>query len=316
MEPKEEQNPYQKGTLDWQTWEDEHPAGQNGGTAVRPTVGKENGTLTAQPELPTVTPTTTATETPTAPKYKGYDDIINLMTQRQQTEEQRAEEAKRAARLARTHKAVGGIADLGRALSNLYFTTQYAPNAYDPKQGMSAKAQERYDQALADYDKHSDAAVNYALNKAKYEAAGNAAEYERWKDEQAQKNWEKEFALKRKEQGEKSQARAEKNEYMRLYYDAKNKGEESRAAWYDAKSREAEAKERGDMERANYWRNKADEIANGYTKTTTTTDANGIQTNKTETKIPNAQATGSGKGNKKPTMLQGNNNSNTPSMLQ
>ena len=39
-------------------------------------------------------------------------------------------------------------------------------------------------------------------------------------------------------------------------------------------------------------------------------------TNGQEVQQPAQKTTGSGKGNKKPTMLQGNNNSNTPSMLQ
>ena len=117
-----------------------------------------------------------------APKYTGNSDIIDMLSARQKTAEQQAEEARRDARRARTHKVVGGFADLGRALTNLFATANYAPNAYDPKQGMSEKAQERYDKALADYEAKREQALNYALNKAKYEAADNAAEYERWKD--------------------------------------------------------------------------------------------------------------------------------------
>ena len=72
----------------------------------------------------------------------SYVELFEAMNpQKPETEEERANREKREKREA-IFAAVGdGIS----ALSNLFFTTRYAPNAYDPSKGMSAKARERWD---------------------------------------------------------------------------------------------------------------------------------------------------------------------------
>ena len=57
------------------------------------------------------------------------------------TPEQQEAERKRQ----RRNAVISAIGDGISALSNLYFTSKGAPNSYDPKQGLSAKLQERYD---------------------------------------------------------------------------------------------------------------------------------------------------------------------------
>lgn len=80
----------------------------------------------------------------------------------------------RQEKLERTQAMIGGIADMGSALSNLYFTNQYAPNAYDPKEGMSEKMRERFDKAKAQRDKDRDAWLNYVMQKGKIEESEKA----------------------------------------------------------------------------------------------------------------------------------------------
>lgn len=89
----------------------------------------------------------------------------------------------RQEKLERTQAMIGGIADMGSALSNLYFTNQYAPNAYDPKEGMSEKMRERFDKAKAQRDKDRDAWLNYVLQKGKIEESEKALAYKEKKDE-------------------------------------------------------------------------------------------------------------------------------------
>ena len=185
MPPKEEQNPYQIGTIDWSRWEDEHNGEQKINTTVKPAVGKENGTLDANTEVstPASEPVTPAPAPVAAePKYIGYGDIISYLEEAKKSAEEKAKNADKRRRLARTHQMVGGIADMGRAIANLIGTANYAPNTYDPTTGMSDKARERYDKALEEREKYKDAALNYALNIGKYKVAKEAAQYEREKD--------------------------------------------------------------------------------------------------------------------------------------
>lgn len=58
-----------------------------------------------------------------------------------ETSEERAARLKRE----RRNKTIAAIGDAISSLSNLYFTTQYAPSSYDPRQSLTAKMQDRYD---------------------------------------------------------------------------------------------------------------------------------------------------------------------------
>lgn len=58
-----------------------------------------------------------------------------------ETPEQRAAREKRE----KSEAILSAVGDGISALSNLFFTTRYAPNAYDASQGMSARARERWD---------------------------------------------------------------------------------------------------------------------------------------------------------------------------
>ena len=66
------------------------------------------------------------------------------------TEEELEKERKKEKR----EKIFAAIGDGIAALSNLFFTTHGAPNAYDPKNSLSAKAQERWDKLKKERDEN------------------------------------------------------------------------------------------------------------------------------------------------------------------
>lgn len=59
--------------------------------------------------------------------------------------EETPEDAARKQRRERWRNVYSALGDGIASLANLYYTTRYAPNAYDPTQGLTARAKERYD---------------------------------------------------------------------------------------------------------------------------------------------------------------------------
>lgn len=75
-------------------------------------------------------------------KRLSYVEMFEALNPKKpETAEERAKREKREKREA----VLAAVGDGISALSDLFFTTQYAPNAYDPSKGMSAKARERWD---------------------------------------------------------------------------------------------------------------------------------------------------------------------------
>ena len=100
----------------------------------------------AAPTTPAETPAT-ATTTPATPADGGthrmsYVEMFQKMSPYEPPTEEELEKERKKEKREKIFAAIGdGIA----ALSNLFFTTHGAPNAYDPKNSLSAKAQERWD---------------------------------------------------------------------------------------------------------------------------------------------------------------------------
>lgn len=88
------------------------------------------------------TATTTTTTADGGTHRMSYVEMFQKMSPyKPPTEEELEKERKKEKR----EKIFAAIGDGIAALSNLFFTTQGAPNAYDPKNSLSAKAQERWD---------------------------------------------------------------------------------------------------------------------------------------------------------------------------
>lgn len=257
---------------------------------------------------PAATPTTptTPTEQPAAPTYSSMDDFIREVEAHTESDAERRARERREKR----RQMINGIADMGRAIANLYYTNQGSPNAYDhDKNSLSEAYQKRLDKAKADRDKNRDWWTKWALTKANLKrqdiAAENAAEQtaltqaqsaQAYKDSREDaaaklKLLQEELELKKKEQEEKSQARAEMNQAKIKALEAKEAGETKKAEYWEAKEKEAYARMTGDYTRAEYYKAKAEEIRNGTTTTTTKTVDDPLKgkvtTQQTVSKTPN-----------------------------
>lgn len=117
-------------------------------------IASSNATATQQAAQGNVATNNTIGQktTPSASgKVESYVDILNRLNP-QPSKEDLEKEAKQRKREA----IINAIGDGISSLSNLYFTTQYAPNAYNPKEGLSAKAQARWDKIDADRKEDKD----------------------------------------------------------------------------------------------------------------------------------------------------------------
>lgn len=115
------------------------------------------------PSTPTTAPTEQAT--PATPAKSATQELIDSIKAGSEEERQKIERRRRA------EETISGIADMGKALSNLYFTGKGAPNMYDPRTAMTPKARERYERALKNWEKNRAASMQYALSKQKADLA-------------------------------------------------------------------------------------------------------------------------------------------------
>ena len=81
------------------------------------------------------------------PKRMSYVELLNAFNPyRPETDEDKAKREKKEKREA----IFSALGDGLSAMSNLYFTTQYAPNAYNASNGMSARTKDRWDKLRAE----------------------------------------------------------------------------------------------------------------------------------------------------------------------
>lgn len=106
----------------------------------------------AAPVKPAEAPATTTTPADGVTPRMSYVEMFQKMSPyKPPTEEELEKERKKEKR----EKIFAAIGDGIAALSNLFFTTQGAPNAYDSKNSLSAKAQERWDKLKKERDENS-----------------------------------------------------------------------------------------------------------------------------------------------------------------
>lgn len=119
----------------------------------------------------TPTPTPTPTVSPTTPDdhkadFIGYDNQIDILKKAQadyasanETEEQRRKREKRE----KAKRVIAAVGDGIRALSNLYFTSQYAPNMYNPDDSQLAKTDARQERLKAEREANRDKYLQYSM---------------------------------------------------------------------------------------------------------------------------------------------------------
>lgn len=137
----------------------------------------EQTTVKQETEAPTNVQDNTASTTPastvsstTPDSHKadliGYDNQIDILKKAQadyasanETEEQRKKREKRE----KSKRVIAAVGDGIRALSNLYFTSQYAPNMYNPNESQLAKVDARQEKLKAEREANRDKYLNYSL---------------------------------------------------------------------------------------------------------------------------------------------------------
>lgn len=121
----------------------------------------QNPAEVAEVTTTTTTPPTTGEGTP----VMGYDDQIKALQEmaakyKPETEEER----KKRERREKSKKIIAAVSDGVSALSNLYFTSQYAPHSYNhEKQSQLAATNAHIDKLKAARDADNDRYLNYAL---------------------------------------------------------------------------------------------------------------------------------------------------------
>lgn len=138
---------------------------QGGRTSLEETSASDTGP-SASTDTDQVTPAVSV-EQQRADAVAGSDRQIKTIQDWMEAEENRPEsdeERKKLERREKSKKIIAAVSDGISALSNLYFTSQYAPNMYNHEKGsMSTAVGKRIDQLKADREKKRDQYMNFSL---------------------------------------------------------------------------------------------------------------------------------------------------------
>lgn len=153
--------------------------------------------------------TTTGTRKPSSPiattipdEFKGssYDELIphlekKVAEYRPLTEE----ELKKLRKKQRAEGIISGISDAVRSVANLIATHNYAPNMYNPTDGMSARAKARFEKEKAEREAEEDRWFNYAMTLGKLRGADKDRGLQVWQAEQTLARQDRAFDAGRKD---------------------------------------------------------------------------------------------------------------------
>lgn len=135
----------------------------------------------------TKTSGTTPIQTTVPAQYtaSSYDELIPQLEKRMaEYKPLSEEELKKLRRRQKAEGIISGISDAVQSVSNLIFTHHYAPNMYNAKEGMSAKAKERFEKDKAQREADADKYLNYALTIGRMKDADKQRGLDAWKTEQ------------------------------------------------------------------------------------------------------------------------------------
>lgn len=146
-------------------------------------------------------PTTKQTEQTQPPKRMSYEEMFNKLNPYQPPTDQELEKERKKQRREQIFAAIGdGIS----ALSNLFFTTQYAPNMYSGRNTASQRTRERWDKLAAERNANMTAYINGLMRARQADDEYNANE----------RAWERQLGLDKIKQARDAaaDARAEAKE--------------------------------------------------------------------------------------------------------
>lgn len=197
---------------------------------------------TQTPESSTFSPEATENPMTEQEAVMGYDQQIEaLKAAAAATNQETAEQRRKREKQERAKKIIAAFSDGASALANLYFTSQYAPNAYNPQHSQIGKVNERIEALKAERQADADRYNNYMLR------LGDAqnARAKTLRDMQAQHEAQK---LAR----EKAQRDAEAHNWQALLQADKQREQKGKAdrAVQEAISAQAEAENAPAMQQA------------------------------------------------------------------
>lgn len=141
-----------------------------------------------------------STEIPAAYKASSYAELIPQIEKRmREFKPLTDEELKKLRRRQKAEGIISGISDAVQSVANLIFTHRYAPNMYSAKEGMSARAKERFDREKAQRDADADRYLNYALTIGKLKDADKDRGLQAWRTEQDLARQERAFEASRRD---------------------------------------------------------------------------------------------------------------------
>lgn len=189
-----------------------------------------------------VQPAPTQQVEPQQPKRLSYEEMFRQLNPYKPPTQEELEKERKKQRREQIFAAIGdGIS----ALSNLYFTTQYAPNMYSGRNTASQRVKDRWDKLAADRNANMTAYINGLMRARQADDAYDDNE----------RQWARQLGLDKIEQqrDDAADARAEAEEERKkeLHPFAKRKAEG------DAQRAEAQAKYAEEYEQSRIGRNKA-----------------------------------------------------------
>lgn len=220
------------------------------------------GTPPAKPEAPTpqeasaalkeATPQVTdveKTQIEVKPQRVSYEEMFRLLNPYKPPTQEELEKERKKQRREQIFAAIGdGIS----ALSNLFFTTQYAPNMYRPAETQSEKTKKRWDKLTAERNANMTAYINGLMRARQADDTYNDNE----------RAWQRQLGLDKikQERDKAADARAEAKEKRDAEMHDLNKqlrNNQITQAEYEAKKAEVEARYAPQLEQSKINRNKA-----------------------------------------------------------
>lgn len=183
------------------------------------------------------------------PQRVSYEEMFRLLNPYKPPTQEELEKERKKQRREQIFAAIGdGIS----ALSNLYFTTQYAPNMYSGRNTASQRVKDRWDKLAADRNANMTAYINGLMRARQADDAYNRSERE----------WERQLGIDKIKQQRDAAAdkRAEAKEKRDAEMHDLNKqlrNNQITQAEYEAKKAEVEARYAPQLEESIIKRNKA-----------------------------------------------------------
>lgn len=220
------------------------------------------GTPPAKPEAPTPQEASAALKEATPqetdvgkmqievkPQRVSYEEMFRLLNPYKPPTQEELEKERKKQRREQIFAAIGdGIS----ALSNLFFTTQYAPNMYRPAETQSEKTRKRWDKLTAERNANMTAYINGLMRARQADDAYNDNE----------RAWQRQLGLDKikQERDKAADARAEAKEKRDAEMHDLNKqlrNNQITQAEYEAKKAEVEARYAPQLEESKIGRNRA-----------------------------------------------------------